>query len=135
MEINIEALTGLITRKNLAGEPLQVGNYGTGGLYNPHPDFLILPEEATGNRIATFMYYLSDVEKGGATVFPHLGVYLQPKKGSAAFWYNLKKSGVGIYDTFHGGCPVVIGSKWVANKWIKERVQFQTRPCGKDMTE
>ncbi len=36
------------------------------------------------------------MEKGGATVFPARGGYVQPKKGSAAFWYNLHASGEGI---------------------------------------
>lgn len=55
---------------------------------------------------------MSDVEKGGATVFPFYNVTVQPVKGTAVFWYNLFKDGVGDVTTLHGACPVLVGSKW-----------------------
>lgn len=61
-----------------------------------------------------FLFKLSDVEKGGATVFPYLKLRVEPKKGSAVFWYNLKHSGYADPRTLHSGCPVLLGSKWVA---------------------
>ncbi|CAG7821544.1 unnamed protein product [Allacma fusca] len=72
---------------------------------------------------------MSDVEAGGATVFPSLDLSLWPKKGSAAFWYNLFEDGKGDLSTRHAGCPVLLGSKWVSNKWIHERGQEFIRPC------
>ncbi|XP_058444732.1 prolyl 4-hydroxylase subunit alpha-1-like [Malaya genurostris] len=117
-------------------ESLQINNYGIGGHYLPHYDWTrpdgdkpVYEELGLGNRIGTVMYYLSDVEQGGATVFPLLGVGVFPKRGSAIFWYNLHHNGTGDERTLHGACPVLIGSKWVANKWIHEYHQEFRRPC------
>ncbi|XP_056600705.1 prolyl 4-hydroxylase subunit alpha-1-like [Triplophysa dalaica] len=106
-------------------EHLNVQNYGTGGRYEPHYDAL----DEQDDRIGTFLIYMNDVEIGGATVFPKAGVALQPKKGSAVFWYNLHKNGDVDLRTEHAGCPVLRGNKWVANKWIHEFGQEFTRPC------
>lgn len=62
--------------------------------------------------MSSYICQLSDVTRGGATAFPRLGTAVWPAKGSAAFWYNLKRSGVGSQATLHGACPVVHGSKW-----------------------
>ncbi|XP_076368275.1 prolyl 4-hydroxylase subunit alpha-1-like [Tachypleus tridentatus] len=129
----IEDLTGLTVS---TAEELQVVNYGIGGHYEPHFDFARREETnafkslGTGNRIATWLNYMSDVEAGGATVFPHINVAVWPKKGSAAFWYNLFKNGEGDMLTRHAACPVLAGSKWVSNKWIHERGQEFRRKCG-----
>ena len=119
-------------------EELQVSNYGIGGHYEPHFDFARREETnafaslGTGNRIATLLMYASDVELGGATVFPRLGIALWPEKGAAAFWYNLYANGEGDDMTRHAACPVLAGTKWVSNFWIHERGQEFTRPCATD---
>ncbi|KAM6969728.1 prolyl 4-hydroxylase subunit alpha-2-like [Aplochiton taeniatus] len=129
----IEDITGLTVK---TAELLQVANYGVGGQYEPHFDFSRKDEPdafktlGTGNRVATFLNYMSDVEAGGATVFPDFGAAIYPKKGTAVFWYNLFSSGAGDYRTRHAACPVLVGSKWVSNKWIHERGQEFRRPCG-----
>merc|ERR1712029_964050 len=120
-------------------EELQVANYGMGGHYEPHLDFAWtarkedtqepFPELGMGNRIATWLFYLSDVDLGGATVFPSLNVTLWPKKGTAAFWYNLHRNGEGDVLTRHAACPVLAGTKWVSNFWIHEFDQEFRRPC------
>ncbi|XP_015914091.1 prolyl 4-hydroxylase subunit alpha-1 [Parasteatoda tepidariorum] len=129
----IEDITGLTVK---TAEELQVVNYGIGGHYEPHFDFARREEKnafqslGTGNRIATWLLYMSDVDAGGATVFPQIGVTLRPKKGAAAFWHNLHKNGEGDMLTRHAACPVLAGSKWVSNKWLHERGQEFRRPCG-----
>ena len=72
---------------------------------------------------------MTDVMKGGETIFPYLRVRIPPRKGAAAFWYNIKRNGESDYFTKHAGCPVLLGSKWVANKWIHEHGQEFRRPC------
>uniref|UniRef100_A0A4W6ER07 Prolyl 4-hydroxylase subunit alpha-1 n=1 Tax=Lates calcarifer TaxID=8187 RepID=A0A4W6ER07_LATCA len=134
----IEDLTGL---EMDTAEELQVANYGVGGQYEPHFDFGrkdepdAFKELGTGNRIATWLFYMSDVSAGGATVFPDVGAAVWPKKGTAVFWYNLFASGEGDYSTRHAACPVLVGNKWVSNKWIHERGQEWRRPCGLTETD
>ncbi|KAL7384024.1 hypothetical protein ABVT39_022891 [Epinephelus coioides] len=110
----IEDLTGL---EMDTAEELQVANYGVGGQYEPHFDFGrkdepdAFKELGTGNRIATWLFYMTDVAAGGATVFPDVGAAVWPQKGSAVFWYNLFPSGEGDYSTRHAACPVLVGNK------------------------
>lgn len=134
----IEDITGLDVT---TAEDLQVANYGVGGQYEPHFDFGrkdepdAFEELGTGNRIATWLLYMSDVPAGGATVFTDVGASVKPKKGSAVFWFNLHASGDGDYRTRHAACPVLVGNKWVSNKWIHERGQEFRRRCSLHQTD
>ncbi|XP_041988641.1 prolyl 4-hydroxylase subunit alpha-1-like isoform X3 [Aricia agestis] len=115
-------------------ENLQVVNYGIGGHYLPHYDFATSRNtqfaDEVGNRIATVLFYMSDVAQGGATVFMKLGLSLFPVRGAAAVWLNLHASGEGDLATRHAACPVLRGSKWVSNKWIHLVGQEFIKPCG-----
>ncbi|XP_053197610.1 prolyl 4-hydroxylase subunit alpha-1a [Scomber japonicus] len=128
----IQDITGLDVS---TAEDLQVANYGVGGQYEPHFDFGrkdepdAFEELGTGNRIATWLLYMSDVQAGGATVFTDIGASVWPIKGTAVFWFNLYPSGEGDYRTRHAACPVLVGNKWVSNKWIHERGQEFRRRC------
>ncbi|XP_077358833.1 prolyl 4-hydroxylase subunit alpha-1-like [Festucalex cinctus] len=127
---------GYVTGLEMAtAESMQVANYGVGGVYEPHIDFQKKEVKnpyanlGTGNRIATWLLYLSHVPAGGATVFPRMGAVSWPIKGSAVFWYNLLPSGDGDHYTQHAACPVLVGSKWVANTWLHEKGQEFRRRC------
>ncbi|XP_076316488.1 prolyl 4-hydroxylase subunit alpha-2-like isoform X2 [Tachypleus tridentatus] len=140
LDNRLKMITGLASRyKNYAAEAYQIANYGIGGHYVPHQDYmqsirdnpfqLSEFEARAGDRIATWMFYLSDVEAGGATAFPYVGAVVWPKKGSAVFWWNLKRNSEGDIMTFHGACPVLRGSKWVCNKWFRVNAQMFRKPC------
>uniref|UniRef100_A0A6Q2XS97 procollagen-proline 4-dioxygenase n=1 Tax=Esox lucius TaxID=8010 RepID=A0A6Q2XS97_ESOLU len=122
----IEDITGLTTQ---TAELLQIANYGVGGQYEPHFDFSRVRVTRIQDSLCCIRS-MSDVEAGGATVFPDFGAAIYPRKGTAVFWYNLFRSGEGDYRTRHAACPVLVGSKWVSNKWIHERGQEFRRPCG-----
>ena len=80
--------------------------------------------------MSTLMFYLSAVTAGGSTVFPRLGVGAQPSAGSAVFWHNIQRDGWSDMAMLHGGCPVILGRKVVANKWIREVANMERRRCG-----
>ncbi|XP_030055866.1 prolyl 4-hydroxylase subunit alpha-3 [Microcaecilia unicolor] len=133
LDFRIAALTGLNLQLPYA-EHLQVVNYGIGGHYEPHFDHATsrkspLYRMNVGNRVATFMVYLSSVEAGGSTAFVYANFSVPVLKNAALFWWNLHRNGEGDEGTLHAGCPVLIGDKWVANKWIHEHGQEFRRQC------
>ncbi len=49
----------------------------------------------SGDMLATFMAWLADVPAGGGTGydFPTKEMLVEPSRGAAAFWMDLKSSG------------------------------------------
>ncbi len=124
---------------DFASENLQVMNYGIGGTISAHYDSFWKEDVVSaellkfgGLRIVTLMYYLTDVELGGRTIFPHSGISVQPEKGSALYWFNFGPDYSIDSRVNHLGCPVLIGNKWIANKWIKWTAQQNLYPCSTD---
>jgi prolyl 4-hydroxylase len=109
------------------GEGLQVLRYRPGAEYKPHHDYFdpAQPGSATilkrgGQRVGTLIMYLSTPVRGGATVFPDVGLDVAPVKGNAVFFsYDRAHQAT---RTLHGGAPVLEGEKWVATKWLREGV-------------
>jgi len=106
---------------------LQVLRYDTGGEYRPHFDWIDpdLPGlhkylKVGGQRLGTFVLYLSKVESGGRTSFPAIGLEVIPKKGGAIFFVNTDSRHTPDQLTLHAGTPVVKGVKLVANKWLRQ---------------
>lgn len=121
------------------GEGLQILHYEVGQKYEPHFDYF-LDEFNTrngGQRIATVLMYLSDVEEGGETVFPSArgnssslpwynelsecgkkGLSVKPKMGDALLFWSMRPDATLDPSSLHGGCPVLKGNKWSSTKWM-----------------
>ncbi|NRR32224.1 2OG-Fe(II) oxygenase [Oxalobacteraceae bacterium] len=107
-------------------EPFQLQKYGVSHEYRPHFDWLNPSStghrshlERGGQRLGTFILYLTDVEQGGGTAFPNIGVEVHPRKGNALFFLNTDAAHTPDQQTLHAGSPVVKGSKIIANKWLR----------------
>ncbi|MGH8312286.1 MAG: 2OG-Fe(II) oxygenase [Gammaproteobacteria bacterium] len=131
-----DAAVGLVCRRlaSLAGstvthaEPLSVLRYMPGQEYKPHYDHFAVDEQGAprvrdgnGQRVATVFVYLNDVQAGGETNFPRLGVRVQPAKGKAVAFQNCDAHGQPNPDMLHAGMPVMHGEKWLATLWFRER--------------
>ncbi|XP_009622125.1 probable prolyl 4-hydroxylase 10 isoform X1 [Nicotiana tomentosiformis] len=122
------------------GEGLQVLHYEVGQKYEPHYDYFLdeFNTKNGGQRIATVLMYLSDVEEGGETVFPAAkgnysavpwwnelsecgkgGLSVKPKRGDALLFWSMKPDATLDPSSLHGGCPVIKGNKWSSTKWIR----------------
>ena len=132
----IEQLTNCVLKKTpFDSENYQVMNYGIGGFISIHSDSSSgqknEPESVRfgGLRFITFMIYMSNVQSGGRTIFPQVGISVQPIQGSALYWFNKGADMSPDSRNFHLGCPVSYGNKWIANKWIKHTAQFRNYQC------
>ncbi|WP_144637902.1 2OG-Fe(II) oxygenase [Bordetella genomosp. 13] len=125
IEKRIAELTGLPVEH---GEGLQILHYPTGAESTPHYDFLMPANEAnkasiarSGQRIATFIMYLNDVDAGGETGFPHVGWSVLPRRGQALFFEYGNAARKTDPMSLHTGAAVLAGEKWIATKWVRER--------------
>jgi prolyl 4-hydroxylase len=131
IEARIAELTGCPVEN---GEPIQVLHYRPGAEYKPHFDYFDPADEGNrkvltmgGQRIATLIMYLNDVEGGGSTIFPDIGLDVLPRRGNAVFFAYSDDGGRLDPRTLHGGSPVGSGEKWIATKWLRQR-EYVTSP-------
>jgi prolyl 4-hydroxylase len=110
------------------GEPIQILYYQPGAEYKPHFDFFdpALPGNDKvlamgGQRVSTLVMYLNDVEAGGSTIFPEVGLDVLPRRGNAVYFAYTTPDGQLDRRTLHGGSPVTSGEKWIATKWLRQR--------------
>ena len=121
--------------------PPRPGRYEAGQHYDAHYD-AFMPDgygPQASARVATVLFYLTDVGGGGETVFPLegaagsgpdeargvdfkacAGFRVAPRAGDALLFFSQHPNGTFDHRALHGGCPVTAGTKWVATKWLRD---------------
>ena len=103
-------------------EGLQVLHYEPGQEFKAHFDYFSEHHPSSkNNRISTLVMYLNEVEQGGETTFPNLGLTVMPTKGCAVYFeyfYNNERLNE---LTLHSSTPVIRGEKWVATQWMRKQ--------------
>ena len=126
-----------------AQENYQVMNYGPGGLISLHMDDATVGYQEEdfdsfqsgmfwrlgSTRLATAMLYLKSPVSGGRTVFPFLSLSVPPSPLGLLFWHNLSPDLTADTRAVHGACPVVVGDKWIMNKWVTLAPHWDTHSC------
>ncbi|KAK8571230.1 hypothetical protein V6N13_103359 [Hibiscus sabdariffa] len=105
------------------GEGLQVLHYEVGQKYDPHFDYFLdtINIRKGGQRMATMLMYLTDVEEGGETIFPSAkgnvsnvpwwnelskcgkkGLAVKPKMGNALLFWSMKPDATVDTSSLHG---------------------------------
>lgn len=85
----------------------------------------------------TVLLFLDDVEVGGATRFPMLNITVEPKRGRAVLWPNVKNEALNEKDdrTIHQALPVIKGVKYAAKAWVHQRDYKTPKENGCDSVE
>jgi len=103
-------------------EGLQVLHYEPGQEFKEHYDFFGPDTPSSqNNRISTLIIYLNDVEEGGETRLPNLGITVKPVMGSAVYFEYFYNNQALNELTLHSGEPVIRGEKWVATQWMRKQ--------------
>jgi len=107
-------------------EDTAVLHYATGEQFRPHYDFLdgSVPEFAAdiarlGQRVGTFLVYLSDAYESGETHFPRIGLRHRGPKGGALFFRNVDAALRPDTQTLHEGTAPTSGEKWLLSQFIR----------------
>lgn len=113
-----------LTRLGPEHSELQFLHYEEGQYYKTHHDYLGGSEALlAGPRALSLLVYLSDVEGGGETSFPALGLSVVPRAGRLLLWPDVRDAEPLVKDerTRHQALPLAGGEKLAANLWYYHR--------------
>ncbi|KAK9909008.1 hypothetical protein WJX75_005993 [Coccomyxa subellipsoidea] len=125
-------------------EAIQIARYKEGQFYDAHFDN---KSEDCWRRAATLITYLSDLEEGGATFFPHgssfaalhengrpdcaPGLRIKPRRGCAIMFWSRREDGTEDQASLHAAEKVLKGEKWICSRWFRAPPSSRN-PCHDD---
>lgn len=61
---------------------------------------------------------MRDVEEGGETKFPQLGISVKPRKGLALIWNSMNSRGECDPTSLHNAAKMIKGHKFIIQRWL-----------------
>ena len=126
--IFLDAASDSLRLNPAQAEPISVIKYKKGQQFEPHMDAfgddkLNAYSPQAGNRIATAILYLNDVQHGGETDFPNMKITIPAKKGRVVLFSNCHMGTTQPLElSMHAGLPVIRGEKTAVNLWFRSGV-------------
>lgn len=126
--IFLDAASASLRLNPAQAEPISVIKYKKGQQFEPHMDAfgddkLNAYSPQAGNRIATAILYLNDVQHGGETDFPNMKITIPAKKGRVVLFSNCHMGTTQPLElSMHAGLPVIRGEKTAVNLWFRSGV-------------
>jgi prolyl 4-hydroxylase len=102
-------------------ESWQATTYPHRGTFYYHLDAGYWEGHHAGDRILTFLLYLTTPLKGGGTHFRALDVHVEAKAGRLLVWDNLFGNGACNYGMIHSSVPLLKGKKTTLITWQRQR--------------
>ncbi|MEO8001815.1 MAG: 2OG-Fe(II) oxygenase [Arenimonas sp.] len=102
-------------------ENWQATDYPNGGTFFYHMDSGYWESHYAGDRIYTFLLYLTTPEKGGGTHFRALDRKVNAKAGRLIIWNNLFANGDSNHRMIHSSMPLLKGKKTTLVTWLRQK--------------
>ena len=102
-------------------EAWQATDYPPNGHFDYHLDAGYWDDHYAGDRILTFLLYLTTPEEGGGTHFRALDLYVEAKAGRLLVWNNLFANGDCDHRMIHSGTPLLKGNKTTLVSWQRQK--------------
>lgn len=102
-------------------ESWQATTYSREGYLNYHLDSGYWEDHPAGDRLLTFLIYLTTPRQGGGTHFRALDIQIKARAGRLVIWNNLFPNGGADHRMVHSGEPLLDGRKITLVTWVRQK--------------